>query len=304
MFFRSFFLLLLIAPMTALADIRGIDLYARGEFDKALPVFREEMENPRRSDKERARARIYLAASMYALGMMDDATQQLEELARLHPEQRVDRNRFPPDFVALSDFARKTVETERFREKARAEEAEQERLAAEVERRRREAEALQQTPRPDGEVREPAETQAVSSFRLRPEVTGFGDFRSGTALGVAAGVTVGSGPVEGTVRALIGNPNVGWEAEAGVVVGSWAFQPRVAVRGIMLPGIQVPDTENPGTLEAATRFGLAGSVGGRLALTPRVIALVDVGYGWLFGMPAQYNKHVVVASAGLGFNLF
>jgi hypothetical protein len=301
MFLRSLFVVLLLVPMVARADIRGVDLYARGDFEKALPVLQGEMENPDRSEKERARARIYLAASMYALGMLDGATRQLEELARLHPEQRVDPRRFPPDFVALADFARKTVETERLREKTRAEEAEQERLLAEAERRKREEETLQQGPRRrDGEGEEGEEP--ASSFRLRPEATAFGDFKGGTALGFAVGATLGSGSVEGTVRALIGSPNVGWEAEAGLVLGSAAFQPRLAVRGILLPGIEVPDAQ--GELQKASRFGFAGSVGARLALTSRVIALADVGYGWLFGMPAQYNNHVFVVSAGVGFNLF
>jgi hypothetical protein len=279
--------------MAAWADLRGLDLYARGEFAKAIPLLEEEAENPARSDKERARARSYAAASMYSLGRMEEAREQLELLARQYPEQRVDPKRFPPDFVALADLARKTVETERFREEARAQEAEQQRLAAEAERRRRELEAF-----------EPLETQAVSSFRVRPELVGFGDFKDGTALGLAVGVTVGNGPLEGTVRALLGNPHVSWEAEAGVVFGSRAFQPRVSVRGILMPGIEVPDTLNPGAVQSAVRSGLAGAVGGRLALSPRVTALMDVGYGWLFGMPPQYNKHLFMASAGLGFNLF
>lgn len=302
---RPVLLTLLLIPMAAWADLRGLDLYARGELAKALPLLQEEAENPALSDKERARARSYAAASMYSLGRMEEAREQLELLARQYPEQRVDPRRFPPDFVALADLARTTVETERFREEARAQEAEQERLAAETERRRREREALQQ-PRQeaDGQVRQPVATQAVSSFRVRPELVGFGDFKDGTALGMAVGVTVGGGPLEGTVRALIGKPHIGWEAEAGVVFGSWAFQPRVSVRGILMPGIEVPDTRNPGAVQSAVRWGVAGAVGGRLALSPRFTALMDVGYGWLFGMPAHYNKHVVMASAGLGFNLF
>jgi hypothetical protein len=296
---RSFFVVLLLVPMAAWADIRGVDLYARGDFEKALPVLQAEMENPNRSDKERARARIYLAASMYALGMMEGATRQLEELARLHPEHRVDPNRFPPDFVALADFARKAVETERLREKTRAEEAEQERLLAEAERRRRGAETPQRTPGDEGEGEPPADQAEVSSFRLRPELLGFGDFKGRGAGGPGVGVTVGSGALEGTVRALIGKQHIGWEAEAGVVIGSWAFQPRVSVRGLLVPGIEVPESAEP-----VARFGFAGAVGGRLALSSRVTVLADVGYGWLFGMPAKYNNHVVVASAGVGFNLF
>jgi len=73
----------------------------------------------------------------------------------------------------------------------------------------------------------------------------------------------------------------------------------VSVRGLLVPGIEVPESAEP-----VARFGFAGAVGGRLALSSRVTVLADVGYGWLFGMPAKYNNHVVVASAGVGFNLF
>ena len=74
---------LLCAPLvTWAAPVRGIDSYARGDYEKAISALRQEVENPALSDKERARARTYLAASLYARGLMDDAREQLEELAR------------------------------------------------------------------------------------------------------------------------------------------------------------------------------------------------------------------------------
>ena len=298
MFLRCLVLLLLLGPMAAWAQSQGILLYERGEYSRAARVLTNEVNNPRRSEKDRARARVYLAAALMELGKRDEAQAQLEELLRTYPEQRVDPALFPPELVELDRVVRAEVETERLRKEA--EEAERLRLAAEeAERRRREAETLQPTPGDEGNGAQPADQAEVSSFRLRPELLGFGDFKGRGAVGPGVGVTVGSGALEGTVRALIGKLHTSWEAEAGVVIGSWAFQPRVAVRGMLVPGIKVP-----GSTEPVARFGFVGAVGGRLALSSRVTVLADVGYGWLFGMPAKYNNHVVVASAGLGFNLF
>jgi len=312
MFLRCLVLVLLVAPMAAWgAQSSGIRLYERGAYARAVRVLKNEANNPRRSEEQRALARVYLAASLMALEKGDEARRQLEELARTYPEQRVDPALFPPELVELERLVRAELETERLRKEAeQAErerlvaEAERERLAAEAERRRREAEeaaaALQHTPRgPELEVQGPTDVEPASSFRLRPELLGFGDFKGRGAGGPGVGVTVGIGALEGTVRALIGKHHIGWEAEAGVVIGSWAIQPRVSVRGMVVPGIEVPDSKEP-----VARFGFAGAVGGRLALSSRVIVLADVGYGWLFGMPPKYNNHVVVASAGLGFNLF
>jgi len=321
MFLRCLVLLLVLGPMAAWAQSQGILLYERGEYSRAARLLTNEVNNPRRSEKDRARARVYLAAALMELGKRDEAQAQLEELLRTYPEQRVDPALFPPELVELDRLVRAEVETERLRKEAEeaerlrlaaeaererlATEAERERLAAEeAERRKREAEAPRQTPLPEGEVQDAAEPRATSSFRLRPEVVGFSDFVGRRSIGFGGGVTVGSGPLEGTVRVLGGVPTIGVELEAGVVIGSWAFQPRVSVRGIVLPGIVVPDTGKQGMLTSAFRFGVAGAVGGRLALTSRVTALADVGYGWFFDMPANYNNQMVVVSAGLGVNLF
>ncbi|HEX8822432.1 MAG TPA: hypothetical protein VF794_21075 [Archangium sp.] len=306
MLLRSFFVTLLLVPMAAWADIRGIDLYARGDFAKAAPVLEEEADNPARSDKERARARIYAAASMYALGRMDDAREQLELLARHYPEQRVDPRRFAPDFVALADLARKTVETERLRDEARVQEAEQERLAAEAERRRREAEAGQQ-PGPDGEVQESAEPGAPS-FRLRPEVTAFTDALAAIEgpkfpFGVALGVTAGSGAVEGTGRFLLG-VGKGVELEAGLVFGGGAFKPRVGLRGTAVTNLR----KDPLDLSSEKSWALGGGpvVGARLTLSPGLTVLVDGGlefFHYFDITEARYRSPVVMVSAGLGYDL-
>ncbi|WP_257452164.1 tetratricopeptide repeat protein [Archangium lipolyticum] len=290
MSFRSFVLLLLLVPMAAWADIRGLDLYARGEFEKALPVFREEMANSRRTEKERARARIYLAASMFALGMQVDATSQLEELVRLHPEQRVDPNRFPPAFVKLAAKARKTVEAEQLAQ-AQAKEAEEKRLAEEAERRGRVAEVPRSQQEPAGEVQAPVEPMATSSFRLRPEVTGYVDMLGQGSRGFAVGATAGYGALEASVRLLPG-PESHWGVgvEVGVLFGKGMLQPRLALRGTGVMGVGV---------------GGGGAVGVRLTPVPLFTLMADVGVeGFKVSDASLYRGVVLVASAGVGFNLF
>jgi hypothetical protein len=289
--FRSFFLLLLFVPMAAWADIRGIDLYARGEFVKALPVLREEMSNPRRTEKERIRARIYLAASMYALGMQVDASMHLEELARNHPESRVDPNRFPPGFVKMAAQARKKVADEQL-----AQEAEQKRLAEEAERLKREQEAAaRQQPLEQPPVGEPlgeAPIETASTFQLRPEVTGFIDGTKNQAWGLGVGATLGQGMFEASLRGLIA-PKWGLQLDAGLVLGSGVIRPRLAGRVTGALGLGEPKG-----------LGLGGVVGVRLVLSPRLTLLVDTGLERFLFLPSNYKTVVWMTSAGVGFNLF
>ncbi|QRK12766.1 hypothetical protein JQX13_23665 [Archangium violaceum] len=306
MHLRALSLLLLLIPLsTWAAEMRGIRLYARGEYVRASRALKEEVNNPRRSEKERARARVYLAASLLALEKTDEARQQLEELALLYPEQRVDSALFPPELVELEKVVRSRLQAERLREEA--EQAERERLAAaeEAERRRREQEAQlppSVEPGSAGELQGTASTPSPSTIRLRPELTGYSDAAGAlsggkVSFGLGLGLTVGGGPVEGTVRALPGGERWAWELEAGYLFGTGAFQPRVALRGTLFPR---------GTVETSdgSWVGIGGALGGRLALSPQLTLLADVGAEYLVNAPARYNGGVFVISAGVGYNLF
>ncbi len=284
---RALVLILLLAPLAAWADIRGVDLYARGEYQKALRVLRQEMENPKRTDKERARARVYLAASLYALGMLEDAHTQLLEIARRYPEQRVDPNRFPPDLVEMATAARNQVESEKLTAQANAE---RERREAE-EAARRESEARQPPPPLDVQVQAPAEPEVASSFRLRPEVTGYVDMLGQGSRGFAVGATAGYGALEAGVRLLPG-PEKHWGVgvEVGVLFGKGIFQPRLALRGTGIMGVGV---------------GGGGAVGVRLTPVPVLTLMADFGAeGFKVSDTSLYRRAVLVASAGVGFNLF
>lgn len=309
---RSLVLLLWLVPMTAwAAKMPGIRLYEQGEYARASRSLKAELKNPRRSSEDKARARIYLAASLLALGKNNEARQQLEALARTTSEPQVDPSLFPSALVEMEKQVRGTLQPARPPE---PDQAEKERLAAleaeRLEREQEEAERLErerqaaankppvvveqrpEEPEPQGPG---SEEEAPSTFRLRPEVIGFGDIAgqlsSGqSSAGLAAGLTVGGGLFEGSARALLGkHPAV--EVDAALVFGQGFFQPRVGLRGTLVPGL------------SSTGYGGGVVLGARLALSSRFVALVDVS-AQKFSVPEGFRDFTVTGSAGLGFNLF
>ncbi len=320
MFLRSLVLVLLLLPLSSwAAQMQGIRYYERGEYAKASRSLKQEIKNAQRPEKQLALARVYLAASLLALGKEDEAFLQIEELVNTYPEQRVDPALFPPELVRLELKVREQLETERQlhdseRRRLEAQQAELNRIAAaeDAERRRKEqAEAAARKPQvevPQGqvEVQDTAPAEPASSFRLRPEVIGYGDAggwfnKSKASYGPAVGLTAGYGPVEAAVRALIGEHRLAWEVEAGYLFGTGAFQPRVAARATLFPGIGKPSGTNP---TPGNRFGFGGSVGGRLALSPRLTVLADLGAVGIPDVDPQFNPFVFVLSVGVGYSLF
>jgi hypothetical protein len=83
------------------------DLYDSGAFAQARDAFRLLASDPAATEKERTQARLYLAASEFALGDSLAAKKDLQTLALLHPEVKPDPDVFLPDFVALAESARK-----------------------------------------------------------------------------------------------------------------------------------------------------------------------------------------------------
>ncbi|MFL5356020.1 tetratricopeptide repeat protein [Archangium sp.] len=309
---RPLLLLLWLVPMSAwAAKMPGIRLYEQGEYARASRSLKAELKNRQRSEAELARARVYLAASLLALGKKNEARQQLEQLARSTPEPQVDPAIFPPELVELEKDVRGKLQATR--PPVAPDQAEKDRLAAleaerlkreqeEAERLEREREAAHKPPvvveqrpvEPESQGPE-SEDEAPSTFRLRPEVVGFGDIAgqlsSGkSSVGLAAGLTVGSGLFEGSARALLGDhPAV--ELDAALVFGQGFFQPRVGLRGTLVPGL------------SSTGFGGGVVLGARLALSSRLIALVDVS-AQKFSVPEGYRNFAVTGAAGVGFNLF
>ncbi|MFE8605739.1 hypothetical protein [Archangium violaceum] len=301
MFHRSLLLLLLLLPLsTWAAQLPGIRLYQRGEYARASRTLKQEINNPRRTDEQRALARVYLAASLLALEKEDEAFLQLEELARTYPEQRVDPALFPPELVDLELKVRAQIEVERRRQEA--EQAELNRIAAaeDAARRKREQEEAARNQvgvEPGSDVQASVSAEPASSFRLRPEAIGYGDFAGlvfppgRSSIGFGLGASAGSGMFDGSARVLFGDRLVGVELDAGLLFGTGAFQPRVGLRGTFVPG-----------LAGSQAIGGGVSVGGRLALPSRFTVLLDASLQG-FAVPEGYKSVVLMGSAGVGFNL-
>jgi tetratricopeptide (TPR) repeat protein len=199
---------LLLVSGSAWAQTAGIERYEEGDFEAAARLFAQELAEPPLSPASRALARIYLAASLYALGQVEEARKPLEALARESPEQRVDPARFPPELVALAELIRKPIESERQRVTREAELQE----AREEERRR-------------------------AAPRLRPEVLGLFDAvdRQGT---LGAGLAFQRKSLEGSVRVLLSDPPV-FQLQGGVLPRYGILRPFLGLRASMLPGLNI-----------------------------------------------------------------
>jgi hypothetical protein len=279
---------MLLAPLPAHAELRGIALYERGDYVRARKVLKEELDAPGLSKEDRAKALLYLAASLFASGAEESARAQLEELAMQAPSFQVDPILFPPDFVALADKARASAEARRMEADRQRQEAERQRLEAErleAERKaREEAEARgEQEPPPEDEPEE-----SSSSVRLRPDVFGFVDALDRRA-GVGGSLTLGIGMVDLNARVLMGT-RVGMGAELGLLFGEGAVQPRLAVRGTAVPG--------------ASAYGGGAVAGVRLAASDRLTFLLDLGAEYLAVKDSNaYRSFVLTSTAGVGFDL-
>jgi hypothetical protein len=279
---------MLLTALPAHAELRGIALYERGDYVRARRVLTEELNAPGLSKADQAKARLYLAAALFASGAEESARAQLEELAMQAPSFQVDPILFPPDFVALADKARASAEAKRLEADRQRQEAERQRLEAErleAERKaREEAEA-----RGDDQVIPEDETEEPSNpMRLRPDVFGYVD-ALGRSAGVGGGLTLGIGMVDVNARVLMGS-RLGMGAELGVLLGDGMVQPRLAVRGTAVPG--------------ASAYGGGAVAGVRLAASERLTFLLDLGAEYLAVEDTHaYRTFVLTSTAGVGFDL-
>jgi hypothetical protein len=134
---------------------------------------------------------------------------------------------------------------------------------------------------------EPPPVREAGSLRLRPEVFGFVAPLGETSHGLGAGLSFGSGSMEAGVRVLLGE-DVGVGVEAGLLLGSGKVQPRLGLRGTVVPG--------------QPSYGGGAVVGLRLRPVSRLTFLVDVGAEY-FAVPNGFRSFVLTSSAGVGFDL-
>ncbi|HVG63985.1 MAG TPA: hypothetical protein VNA24_35810 [Hyalangium sp.] len=99
----------LLWPLAASAELRGVDLYERGQYARARKSLEKELRSKKLSKEQRSKARLYLAASLYASGAEESARIQLEELALTDPTVKVDPVIFPEGFVALAEASFKRM---------------------------------------------------------------------------------------------------------------------------------------------------------------------------------------------------
>jgi hypothetical protein len=292
----------LLGPLPASAELRGVKQYERGEYARARKTLEKELRSKKLSKKDRSRARLYLAATLYASGAEESARIQLEELALTDPTVTVDPVLFPEGFVTLAEesFARmaaKRAPAPPSGEPAPAPPQEEAEPPAPVATEAPRAEAqpalppppapeTPAPPAPQEQAPRPEEERAPGTVQLRPAIFGFMD-PLGKSVGAGGGLTLGLGSLELGARVLMGE-QLGVGAEAGVVLGSGAVRPRLGLRGTAIPGVDA--------------YGGGAVVGLRIRPASRLSFLVDVGAEY-FSAPAQYRPLALTGSAGVGFDL-
>jgi hypothetical protein len=257
-------LLLLMAPAAAAELLPGIQLYESGEYEASARSFEEVLADPQRPAEDRRLARIYLAASLHALGQVDEARQQLEVIAREHPGRQVDAIRFPPELVALAEAIRERVETERWQ-------AEQEAL-----RKRQEQEAAR--------ARKPSQPESS----LRPELLGLFEARD-RALLLGGGLAYSHGALEGSARVWI-SPSPVFHLQGGLLLGNGVLRPHLGLRATLVPG--------------EGGYGAGALAGGRISLPAGLVGLVDVGGDYFFVSDEAHQRFALTVQVGLGLELF
>jgi hypothetical protein len=201
---------LLLASGSAWAQRTEVQLYESGDYEAAIQRCEQELADARRPPAQHAQSRVYLAASLHALGQVEQARKHLEILAREHPEQQVDPVRFPPELVELAKVIHQQVESEK------------EFAAREAQLQREREEALRRAP-------------PIIPLYIRPEALGLFEAVD-QQWTVGGGVTFRRESLEGSFRVLIGNPPT-FHLQGGFLPGHGAWRPFLGLRASLLPGL-------------------------------------------------------------------
>ena len=99
----------LLASLPAHAELKGVKLYERGQYALARKALEKDLRSSKLPKQERSKARLYLAAALYASGAEESARIQLEELALTEASLKVDPILFPAGFVTLAEQSAQRV---------------------------------------------------------------------------------------------------------------------------------------------------------------------------------------------------
>jgi tetratricopeptide (TPR) repeat protein len=254
---------LAVAWSAGAADAPGLQLYENGDYEAAVEVFARTLADRKSAPVERELARAYLAASLHALGRVEEAQKQLEILAHEHPEYRMDPVRFPPELVALAEVIHQRVEAEQGFARREAELM-----------RQAQEEALRRPPPPPPVYLRP---EAVSLFEAVDRQWTLG-----------AGLAYRRGPWEGSARVLVGNPPA-FHLQGGLLLGSAWWKPFLGLRASLLPGLD--------------SYGGGPVLGGRFPLRGGFVALLEVGADYFVASREDRYRFAVTAQAGLGLDI-
>lgn len=93
-----------VAASAAPLDL-AVEAYEHGELESAGRMLTRLVSDPSLDPPQRARARVFLAATLHAQGKAPEAAIQLAILGRDHPDFSLDAALFPPDFLAFAATA-------------------------------------------------------------------------------------------------------------------------------------------------------------------------------------------------------
>jgi tetratricopeptide (TPR) repeat protein len=263
-------ILMLSAPRLTWSAEDFVPLYEHGDYELAARLCRQELADPRTLPPERAEAHRYLAASLHAMGRVQEARKQLELLLREQPGAGMDIKRFLPELAEFADAIRKQLAIERA-------------YAQAVEREQKILEELSRLRPPP--------------MYMRPEALGLCEFL-GPQWAVEAGLAFHRAQLEGSARVLLNRDSAispatlypTFQVQGGLLLGGGKLRPLLSLRSVLAPAVS----------------GYAAGVGAgmRYALPSGFVALADVGADYFFLMgDSNHRRFAVTAQAGVGFDV-
>ncbi|MGI5862863.1 MAG: hypothetical protein ACOX6T_12500 [Myxococcales bacterium] len=244
----------------------AVELYQRGEFERALPALSKQAARTDLTEGDLVEARLHLVATLLATGDALGARTELTELLRSRPALRIDPAIFVPEVINLETEVRAALAAEPAAEPA-------------VEPAKSHAEP---PPPPDSPPQ--AADDAGGHLRLSVAAFGFGDVH-GRSFG--AGLSAGGEwrRLDAELRLLLG-PKIGVGAQVGYRLTSGPLAPRAGLRLTTIPGLDM-------TLGGGVFAGVCWR------LSELLFVHAEAG-AEIYAPPAGYRALALPVSAGVG----